>query len=57
MVNNSIFSVLKFREVLVINITEKINLKNMMILFSRMKVSHVESFKYVGLYDRNVELN
>jgi hypothetical protein len=57
MVNNSIFSVLKFREVLVINIMEKINLKNMMILFSRMKVSHVESFKYVGLYDRNVELD
>jgi hypothetical protein len=57
MVNNSIFSVLKFREVLVINITEKINLKNMMILFSRMKVSHVESFKYVGLYNQNVELN
>jgi hypothetical protein len=56
MVNNSIFSVLKF-SVLVINIMEKINLKNMMILFSRMKVSHVESFKYVGLYDRNVELN
>jgi hypothetical protein len=57
MVNNSIFSVLKFREVLVINIMEKINLKNMMILFNRMKVSHVESFKYVGLYDRNVELD